>query len=154
MSLVNLLDVIGNNLPLLTPIIAYFGLNNKPLALLLALDSLIINPSLKRLVGFFGLQSKRPHCASLDKYSCFGMPSGHTEIHWILLTYVLYQYFYKKNTKVLPILVLVSIMTAIVMWQRLYSGMHTPLQILMGALAGITIALIFIYSTDSASSVV
>jgi len=151
MDFVSALGTIGEYLPLLIPLIAYFGLHNKHLALLLALDSLIINPVLKKSIGLLGLQSKRPHCQNLNTYGCFGMPSGHTEIHWILLTYLIYEYFFDSNkyskAKLFPILTLVIIMTVVVMWQRLYTGMHSVIQVFAGALVGILIGFFFVRTT-------
>ena len=116
-------------------------LGYRSLFLLLLSDFVIINPGLKKLVGLFGLQSKRPYCTDVDSFKCYGMPSGHTEMHFILLT-VLLLHLYNNGSndkKLLYSTIVVGLMTVITMWQRFTTGSHTPEQICCGAAVGAVI---------------
>ncbi|MCA9748277.1 MAG: hypothetical protein KC414_04175, partial [Romboutsia sp.] len=98
-NMLDTLKIAGWYFPFLLPFISYYlGLDR--LAFYLVLDFVIINPFLKGLLGLIGLQSKRPSsdCLDLQDFSCYGMPSGHTEIHWIYLSYLILYLLKKYRT--------------------------------------------------------
>ena len=151
-DLENILKTSAWYFPFILPFFSYFlGLNE--LAFYLVLDFVIINPFLKGLLGLLGLQSKRPssECLDLSDFTCYGMPSGHTEIHWVLLSYIVVELVKKYrngeriSTKLIIGASLVAILTMIVMWQRWITERHTPLQILIGAIIGTMLGIFFNY---------
>jgi membrane-associated phospholipid phosphatase len=143
-TLTNILIPIGEFSPLIVVFIILFGLQDLFLCVLVILDFFIINPSIKTIIGKLGLQSKRPRSTSLSSYKTFGMPSGHTEIQWIILSYLSYQYMY-GNLQNVNWLIFFGLLNVIVMWQRWYVGAHSLEQIVVGAVTGSTIGLLGAY---------
>lgn len=154
-NILNILKTVGWYFPAALPVISYF-LGYIDLASLLVFDFLLVNPFLKGLMGILGLQSKRPvsECLDLSDYSCYGMPSGHTEVHWVFLFYLILELYqkYQNNEEISNKLifgtVLVVLMTIIVMWQRWVTLRHTPKQIFWGAISGSLIASLFYMNQD------
>ena len=148
----NTLIQYGAYFPIFLPLIAYF-IGFPKLALLIIADLLILNPLFKTIIGILGLQSKRPECPVFDNYNyfCYGMPSGHTESHWIFLTYLLliiYQSARIGETippKIIITTIIITVMTIIVMIQRYQSKRHSIPQIIGGAIAGIIIGIMFFW---------
>lgn len=134
--MIEILKTLGKYSPFLLPFISlYIKLDS--LTLFLLLDFILINPLLKRLVYLLGFQTKRPACVNLLDPNCFGMPSGHTEIIWIFLTYLFLNLEKFNNKGYLIAFVILAILAVITMWQRIYTQRHTPLQVLGGILTGV-----------------
>ena len=146
MSLISVLQY-GKYFPMFLPVISIFSGMPHILTIALFADMVFVNPFLKMLLGYLGLQSKRPYCPDMTTYTCFGMPSGHTEVHFIFLTYLLSDIYnkYSEGTEIsrgtIALTSVIGIMTGIVMWQRWYSKRHTVKQIAAGALVGIGIGI-------------
>lgn len=157
------LKFIGNYSPIILPVLAIWPLENPILAFILVIDALFLNPFLKILLHALGLESYRPKCSSYKKiieFECLGMPSGHSEMHWIFLSYIFFVYLQSirtKNTKptatgfsevvlshhVKIIFILLIILTTITSWERYTNDNHDLSQLLGGALVGITIGVIY-----------
>ena len=122
----NLLIFVGQYSPLIAIVISLFALHDVFLCLLIIADFVLINPTLKRIIGLLGLQSKRPSAVALDGYKTYGMPSGHVEIQWIVLTYLLYQWIKQDRSNYVRRgtltatgwIIAMALMTGITMWQR------------------------------------
>lgn len=79
----------------------------------------------------------------------FGMPSGHSQIIWSVITYVLYKLWSSKENKNKFLLYLISGIMILyglyVSFSRVYiEGCHTLLQVLIGSILGIMISSIII----------
>jgi membrane-associated phospholipid phosphatase len=76
------------------------------------------------------------------------MPSGHTEIHWVFLSYLALMWW--KHPDIMnkskqfntTMTYLVVLMTALVMWQRWVTERHSVQQITWGAITGSVIGYI------------
>lgn len=86
----------------------------------------------------------------------FGMPSGHSQIIWSVITYILFKlwynkYYRNKNIKSIEYIVLI-IITVILLGYALYvsysrvyvEGCHTLVQVIIGSLIGMLISSIII----------
>lgn len=75
-------------------------------------------------------------------FNLFGMPSGHTQSALFSSTYI---YLCTKEKNILYLYLAISFITAI---QRVNNKMHSILQVLVGAICGITIGYCFYYMAE------
>ncbi len=87
----------------------------------------------------------------------FGMPSGHSQIIWSVVVYILFKlwytkYYNNKNIKLLDYIIIISITIILlsyaiyVSYSRVYiEGCHTLLQVIIGSLIGSLISSIIIF---------
>lgn len=118
-----------------TPHFSFFYLlllalyNNSQLYLYITLiafiDYGIIGPSLKSFCKVTNLHSPRPRFPHMN-----GMPSGHTQLIWLLFIFFYFMNSNKFHTHMFGVLAMY------IVFQRIYTGMHTPLQVLTGLLLG------------------
>lgn len=100
-----------------------------------------ITPSEKLLTQYIFGNSKailRPKkvCTNNYIFNCLGMPSGHCEVTTII---VLLSYFLKY----IPLYIALLIMTGVGI-QRIYTKMHTLLQVVFGYISGIIYTFLYL----------
>ena len=96
-------------------------------------DYALLGPSLKTFTQYTGLHSSRPMYPQLN-----GMPSGHTQLLWLIFTY-----FYLNNDNFNTYLF--GILAIFTTFQRIYSGMHSQKQVFVGFLLGILMGYIWFH---------
>lgn len=88
-------------------------------------DYSIIGPLFKTVSTKYNLSSPRPLYPNMN-----GMPSGHTQLMWLLFVF-----FRSNNDKFHTFLF--GCLALFTSQQRMYSGMHSPRQVLVGFCLGI-----------------
>lgn len=95
------------------------------MAIMCLIDYTLVGPKFKNIAHQLKLSSPRPAYPKLN-----GMPSGHTQLTWLLFVF-----FKLQNDKFHSFLFgCLALFTA---FQRIYSGMHSPLQVFIGLILGI-----------------
>jgi membrane-associated phospholipid phosphatase len=138
-----IVELLGKFSPLIIIIIVltkYYSsndINQLRILVLLLMDFIIINPSLKLFMGAIGFKYERPmygesyKVTSLKQFDMLGMPSGHVEINALYLSY-LYHYARTENIMGIPGVWFMLLLTLITSYQRVISGRHTILQVIVG----------------------
>ena len=88
-------------------------------------DYALLGPSLKNITYYTGLHAPRPLYPQLN-----GMPSGHTQLLWLLFTF----FYLSHDTFHTYLFGILAIFTS---FQRIYSGMHSQQQVFVGFILGI-----------------
>lgn len=89
------------------------------------IDYGLIGPYEKLLAIQLNVDSPRP---AYPRYN--GMPSGHTQLMWLLFTY----FSVRNDTFHTYLFGILAILTS---YQRVYSGMHSKIQVFVGLILGI-----------------
>ncbi len=84
------------------------------------------------------LHSVRDLYKPLNAFGKFGMPSGHTQGAFFTLTFL---YLVTKNTRVT---IVASLITLVIMWQRVHGEFHSVAQVGVGAVVGFLVAYTFV----------
>lgn len=95
------------------------------LSIVTFIDYAVIGPQFKVLSSKYNMGSPRPAYPRMN-----GMPSGHTELMWLLFVF-----FKMRNDSFHSFLFgFLAVFTSV---QRIYTGMHSPLQVIIGFILGI-----------------
>ena len=151
MSIITILDEIGEKGPLILMLTSIFLLRSRPNQLIYCIIGTFANSLLNVfLKGFF--QQLRPS-ANIDSktfqlalkngkrfifkngipYNIFGMPSGHAQL---CLFYTVFVFMCLRQYNILSVYLLISLLTA---YQRVNNSHHTILQVFAGSIVGICV---------------
>jgi membrane-associated phospholipid phosphatase len=151
MSIITILDEIGENGPLILMITSIFLLGSHPNQVIYCIIGTFANTLLNVfLKGFF--QQPRPSVDIDSKifklalkngkgtifkngipYNIFGMPSGHAQL---CLFYTVFVFMCLRQYNILIVYLLISLLTA---YQRVKHNHHTQLQVFVGGIVGICV---------------
>lgn len=89
------------------------------------IDYAVVGPQFKVFSSHYNMASPRPAFPHMN-----GMPSGHTELMWLLFV------FFKMRHDSFHSF-LFGCLAVFTSFQRIYTGMHSPLQVIIGFILGI-----------------
>ena len=161
MSIITILDEIGEKGPLILMIISIFLLWSRKNQLVYCIIGTFANSFLNVfLKGFF--QQLRPSANADSKtiqialkngkrfifrngipYNIFGMPSGHAQL---CLFYTTFVFMSLRQYNILGVYVLISLLSA---YQRVKHSHHTIFQVLVGGMIGICVAYVTYILTNN-----
>lgn len=160
-----LLYVLGKWGPAWLGLYGAYVLSHNMAILLIYIAAVTINDILNRLLKVW-LKEERPNIWTNDKkhFLYYGMPSGHAQ-HVAFMATFIYLLTHcsafqlpssmkigcKELTKEKANMYLVLAITAITMFERIYSGQHTVKQVVVGAIIGIIFAFGIYYLVTSNS---
>lgn len=128
---------------ILLTLIMLFAFSNKKLKIFITLNPIlivVINQLLKNIVA-----RKRPTEFFLIVEKGFSFPSGHAMVStacYGLLMYLIYKYTKKTHKNIL--MIMISILILLIMFSRIYLGVHYLSDVVVGCLISIIYLIIYI----------